>query len=528
MKRLSYIIYAIMFFSILPACSKGETERKNGNGPHAPTYQEIAKEMSLRHAPFDSILPIQQKAVEELRAGRSKDNPVDVLQQMGYLYCRHGQADLGTEYLLEAVDSLERKPSLNKEDREAAAYLYGNLANQYVRMRMYKEALAANRKGLDHSKGLDEMFECNLWRMRANMFEFPEVPDSILKYYDIALEKASGDDRLSRSVRAQRAEYIILHHENFTTEEVRKELNYLESIDTSDLPIKNSARLTIGEGRIMFGDTASGLKMMEEGLKTIRQMDDVEMLQYGEKHLLLAYAKAGEAEKLADLFPEYDAICDTLLNREKINSVMTSEFRFRTKKKDLETQMWKERNADARKIIVLQWVAIILGILTASFFIFTILAKLRNARKSKAMMRSRLQSILAQQKEVNSTIETLNSRIEQMNSELENRSDTEEIHKLIAEMPPSLLSETQEALFRRYFAQIYPHFIPDLRRDYPSITPNDELISMLIYMKYSSEEIALFLGISKQSVNSARYRLRKKLDLDKETDLNVFLTSRKG
>ena len=51
---------------------------------------------------------------------------------------------------------------------------------------------------------------------------------------------------------------------------------------------------------------------------------------------------------------------------------------------------------------------------------------------------------------------------------------------------------------------------------------------MLIYMKYRSEEIALSLGISKQSVNSARYRLRKKLDLPKETDLDAFLTSRKG
>ena len=94
-------------------------------------------------------------------------------------------------------------------------------------------------------------------------------------------------------------------------------------------------------------------------------------------------------------------------------------------------------------------------------------------------------------------------------------------------MPSSLLSDKQEALFRRYFSQIYPRFIPALRRDYPLITANDELISMLIFMDYSSEEIALSLGISKQSVNSARYRLRKKLNLDRETDLNSFLSSRK-
>lgn len=41
-------------------------------------------------------------------------------------------------------------------------------------------------------------------------------------------------------------------------------------------------------------------------------------------------------------------------------------------------------------------------------------------------------------------------------------------------------------------------------------------------------EIALNLGISRQSVNTARYRLRKKLGLDKETDLDMFMTNRKG
>ena len=92
-------------------------------------------------------------------------------------------------------------------------------------------------------------------------------------------------------------------------------------------------------------------------------------------------------------------------------------------------------------------------------------------------------------------------------------------------MPSSLLSDSQEAEFRRGFSQIYPRFIPQLHRDYPAVTSNDELIAMLIYMKYSTEEIALSLGIGRRGVNSARYRLRKKLNLDKETDLDTFLRS---
>ena len=51
---------------------------------------------------------------------------------------------------------------------------------------------------------------------------------------------------------------------------------------------------------------------------------------------------------------------------------------------------------------------------------------------------------------------------------------------------------------------------------------------MLIYMHQSNEGIALCLGITRMSVNTARFRLRKKLGLDKETDLNDFLTSRQA
>ena len=46
---------------------------------------------------------------------------------------------------------------------------------------------------------------------------------------------------------------------------------------------------------------------------------------------------------------------------------------------------------------------------------------------------------------------------------------------------------------------------------------------MLIYRGSSSEEIAFALGISRESVNKARYRIRKKLNLSKETTLDDWV-----
>lgn len=527
MKKALSIFFGAVMLALLYACTRNEGS-VGATEITQPSYHQLARTMNDRMAPFDSVIALQLKAVDEVRRGKCVDDPVDVLQQTGYFYTRVGQYGPGLDYLLEAVDSVTRRP-LTEENKSTAAMLYGNLANLYVRMEMQHEALDANRRALDYSEGLHRYYAANLWRMRAAIYQHLALPDSVIRCYDNTDRLSVGDSILSTTALTDRAAYMVLEHpERFSPDELNKVVRQVEKLDYKSPKIKATASLVIGQGLIMRGDTEAGLKIIEDVLESTRQRQDVEMLQYTEKFLLKAYAAAGKDTKLARLFPEYTVLSDTLLNREKINSVVTSGFRFRTKQKDMETQMWKERTTNARKIIILQWLAIILATLLATFFTISILRKLRQTRRSKEVLHRRLMSMLAQQKEVNATIESLNSRIEELNKDIADRNDTENSSKLIAEMPSCLLSDTQEAMFRRDFSQIYPHFITDLRRDFASMTQNDELISMLIYMNYNSDEIALSLGISKQSVNKARYRLRKKLGLDKETDLDTFIRSRKG
>lgn len=80
----------------------------------------------------------------------------------------------------------------------------------------------------------------------------------------------------------------------------------------------------------------------------------------------------------------------------------------------------------------------------------------------------------------------------------------------------------------RAFNAMYPRYAEDLRRDYPSLTDTDLMLCMLIYLKHTTEEISDYLNISRASVNSARYRIRTKLKLTKEDDLNKYLQTREG
>ncbi len=91
---------------------------------------------------------------------------------------------------------------------------------------------------------------------------------------------------------------------------------------------------------------------------------------------------------------------------------------------------------------------------------------------------------------------------------------------------PSALTGEAEQDFRRAFASLHPHFLTELRAEFPELTANDELVCMLIYLGMNTDEISLSLGISRPSTNSARYRIRKKLSLPRESDLDSFLRSR--
>lgn len=112
-------------------------------------------------------------------------------------------------------------------------------------------------------------------------------------------------------------------------------------------------------------------------------------------------------------------------------------------------------------------------------------------------------------------------RIEAIRNEMSGSIDADILH-----CPQGL--ENNLGPFRRTFLAVYPRFVDDLRRDYPSLTDTDMVFCMLIFLQHSTQEISASLNISRASVNSARYWLRSKLRLAKEESLDKFLQSRQG
>ncbi len=66
-------------------------------------------------------------------------------------------------------------------------------------------------------------------------------------------------------------------------------------------------------------------------------------------------------------------------------------------------------------------------------------------------------------------------------------------------------------------------FYQQLKQQYPGLSRNELDFCGLIRMNFSMKDIAILKEIALKSVNMARYRLKKKLGLDHELDLDEYL-----
>ena len=79
--------------------------------------------------------------------------------------------------------------------------------------------------------------------------------------------------------------------------------------------------------------------------------------------------------------------------------------------------------------------------------------------------------------------------------------------------------------FKIQFEKIRPNFFKDLKAINPNLTVNDLKHCAYIITNLKVKEVANLIYISHRSVETARYRLRKKLYLEKNTKLYDFLNN---
>lgn len=461
----------------------------------------VAKTMVGSDAPAAWVM--QLRAVEAMRHG-GRYRPSEVLSQAALICSNLGDYHTAMHYLNEAADTLSAQGWPKRE----TVYMLGNKASLYRSLEMLDSALRVNTEALRVAEG-DVSLTADLLASRGLMFAEAMRTDSA----KASLEKAERIMEASRLPYAPMfLRYIRARKGVLAADDPAADESALKEA-AKDLEASFGDRASVWEekfayGKVMFrlGDR-KGLDVMRAAMDSMGKYHEPRILLWSKRNIINACLECGRQQEAARQYGEAFALVDSIKSRQARYLAIAKEIEYSLREHERENQLLNRvHRQDQSKIL---WLAIAVGLALALLVwagVFIVLNRRLN-RKDRMLNSHRIMMLIENRKERNRCI-----------GELQDESEANGLDW--AALTPSSMSAKDTALFRKSFISLYPDFLTRLHELCPELTANDENLCMLIKIGQSSDDIALALGISKPSVNSARYRIRRKMRLGKDVSLN--------
>lgn len=386
-----------------------------------------------------------------------------VAQLLGNLanaYSDLGQSDDAQELYQRAINI-----ATALDDADQLGYLRQNMAEDYLAAGDYEQALALQRKGLLTVPGAGSWERSRSWQSMAATYLGWGKLDSAHHYATLSYKTALADRYQPDVVVAAELLYKIA-----------------ELRDQPDTALRYFKVFKAYEDSIDLDDTQNAVQLLEA------------------KHLL-ENSEAAVAEQ-ADLLK--------LAAAERELAVFT-------------------RNALIGLVILL----LLIGGITA----FWLQSRKRAAVAEKALLALQLQQEEHAKKLLRDELDFLNQSLvsysvllAQKNAILADLKEQLAADAIAGQMQPLVRSinaglsfEDEWEQFKLVFQRVHPDFFARIKERYPELTANELRLCALLKLNMSSKQIGSLLNIEPRSVDKNRYRVRKKLDLAAEENLQAFV-----
>lgn len=258
----------------------------------------------------------------------------------------------------------------------------------------------------------------------------------------------------------------------------------------------------------------------------------------------------GKYENAFESLREHTEVSNQIISTNKKDVVATLKLKRETQEK--ENQL-KELNL-SRDLHVFQRNVFIGGIILLIIIGFLLYNRMRQAQRRRNELEEMKQRVI--QEDLKRTLmekEALNSKIEFKDTDLKNyalyisqrndlirdfieelttmgvnslkKENVPEFNKLIKKFQQNLEINSEAQIFYASVDEMHKDFFYNLLQKFPDLTDNERRLCAQIRLNLTMKEIASINNISVKSVEMARYRLRKQLNLHTSDDLNEFLKS---
>ncbi|MBL0341501.1 MAG: hypothetical protein IPP71_11500 [Bacteroidetes bacterium] len=446
---------------------------------------------------LDEFKKLETSSPEVALVGRSK-----CLQLISTIYSRQGKYQDAIQLSREAMIGFLNKPDSNGY----LGLIYSSLGNAYAQLGLLDSVM------FYHSKALDEHLQ------NRNFVYLPgayiKVADVELQNGNAALSKVYYDRAAAIADSTGNRQALVISVLGLSSWTMNAEKDFAKAELLIDKANAIASRLT---------DKTFKQKVLASYVNLYRLKNDFKnALLYKEQFAVLS---------------------DSLSVWEKDRIVKQLEVQFEVAEKERQLKLIQKENDITRLTNFLLWGAIACILIIGVVFIL-FLRRINRRDKSLLQTREELMKALEEkkilkEKQLQNELEFKESQLSALalqmmqKSELlhevkavldkdKSISDSNEVQKLINK---GHNQDSDWADFNTRFESINKNFYSRLKTAYPEISPNDLRICALIKLNLSIKEMAGILNISPDSVKTARYRLRKKLQLNTEDNLTEFILS---
>ncbi|MCO4291899.1 tetratricopeptide repeat protein [Solitalea sp. MAHUQ-68] len=440
---------------------------------------------------YSQSLQLYLKAIQ--RAQKSGDSFAlfSAYEKLGILYHYQNNDRKALQYFFSALSQFSKKKVTNKRLIERRGYLLKNIGIAYTGIKNYQKSAYYFDQALTLAR------EQNNYELMANVISNQGTLLSDQGRKDLALKQY------------------------FSALAIRKAHNNKWGLATSYLDI----------GQFYFNqkDYVNAEVYLKEAVTLGKQVEFWPSVNTSSSYLYRLYKQNGDYKNALQTFELNKEVTDTLYSRERIKKMQQLEmqYEFDRKQTELKTQQ--------RKKELHYWLGTVtLILLLTGVFLLYLLQ--RNKIKKMKLMRRHLQletmhlesDLEAKDKELVLNMKNLADQKEMINDvsnkllaikkDLNNTSQKtvqKIVHELQANLQPELLDE-----FEIRFQGIHEDFYKKLNEKFDDLTPNERKLCALLKLNMTSKEIATITHQSAKSIDVARTRLRKKLNLT-GTDLNL-------
>ncbi len=297
----------------------------------------------------------------------------------------------------------------------------------------------------------------------------------------------------------------------------------------------NYALIRIGRIYIKRGDYDKARQVLNEAVEVVKGTNLTSYEQDAYEELYVLDTLVGDYESAFKHFEKNTALKDTIFNKSTANRLreLKDQYEAEKRKQELEIQQQRITLLEKDQQIKAMWRNIlILGIIC--ILIAAILLIRYQRVKSEKKQKYLSQKIDFQNKELASyTINFLQKRnlfesVEENLKEVESSIERESIPKIrkirrLIKQEDNIDRDWEE--FKMHFESVHKDFFPILQKKHPDVRGGDLKLCALINLNMNIKEMSSILGISVNSVKTARYRLRKKLNLEPGDSLHGYISS---